>query len=334
LTFDLQRATLAASATMYVQQAEKQQAARPRPLQSLSELPGGLWRTARQSRLGRQLSRYLPHVVLALFVIPVAVLVPLALFWPTVRDSLDSLASGHEVGFNMLEHILVAAAAGAVAYWWLLGLKRQQALKSYRSRACADPEEFVEWSRGKPVIRNEMCRYLANSIRRSPKPAVAIVQGRAGTGRTSFIVGLVRALAEQNLIPIPVLAKRDGSFGLETLARETFCRNIDLVLSSERQADAIWRRAKATRDIVVLVDGLDDEVRHVLWRNNGRPFGQTVHSLHNSQIALVLATPGDLPALEEIRPMHEDLDVFNREEAERYIQRAIDQDRELTPRRP
>jgi hypothetical protein len=287
-----------------------------------------LWQrssTKRPPRLLHLFYRFQPGALFGIAVALVALLVGLD-FAPEVHDWLDRLARKHEVGISLSEHLLVAGLVAAAAYWWLLGHKRQQALKSYRRRACESPEELVEWSRGKPVVRDSICKLLADGIRRSNETVVAIVQGRAGTGRTGFIVGLVRELAERDLIPVPVFAKREGSFALEELARETFFRHIDQVLSSEQQADAIWHRARATRDIVVLVDGLDDEVREALWRDDGQPFEQAVQSLRSRHIALVLATPGDLPRLDEMRPIREDLDVFNRDEAEGYLRIALDHD--------
>jgi hypothetical protein len=284
------------------------------------------WRSSRRPpRLLRLYYRFQPGALFTIVLVFVLVLMGLD-FSGGVHKRLHELSTGHEVAFRLFEHLLVAALVAAAAYWWLEGHKRQQALKTYRRRARESPEELVEWSRGKPVVRDAICQLLADGIRRSSETAVAIVQGRAGSGRTGFVVGLVRELAKRDLIPVPVVAKRDGSFALEDLARETFCRHIDQVLSSEQQADAIWHRAKATGDIVVVVDGLDDEVREALWRD-GR-FSQAVQALRNRQIALVLATPGDLPRLEKIRPMREDLDIFNRDEAERYLQIALDQEGE------
>jgi hypothetical protein len=272
--------------------------------------------------------RHRPGVILALFVVAVGaplVLDFLTVWWVhRVHDWLDELAKGHEVGVDLLDHVLVAALVAAAAIFWVLGHKRQKALKSYRACAREKPWELVEWSRGEaPSVRGDMCEILADEIRRSPKAEVAVVQGRAGSGRTSFVVGLVRELAKLGLVPIPVLAKRDGSFALDALARETFCRHVDEVLSSDEQADAIWRRARAARSLVVLVDGLDDEVVTMLRRDDGLRFQQTIRSLLDDRIAVVLATTSELP-FGEIKPLREDLDSFSREEATSYLEAALE----------
>jgi hypothetical protein len=273
--------------------------------------------------LQRRFYRYQPGAILAVFAVLVGVPLALDLFVPPVRDWLDGQAHDHEVGINLLEHVLVAALVAAAAVYWVLGLKRQKALNDYRSCARDRPWDLVRWSQREPPVVRAMSGSLANGIARSPTPAVAVVRGRGGTGRASFVVGLVQDLAKQKLIPIPVLARRDGSFELETQAREVFCRHIDEVVSSDQQADAIWRRAKASRDIVILVDGLDDEVVAKLWRDQGRSFQETIGSLRKNQIAVVLATTGELP-LGDVTPLREDLDRFTRDEANRYLRKAIE----------
>jgi hypothetical protein len=286
-------------------------------------------------RLTRYWRRYQPGAFLALFAIPTATLVFLDLFVPGVGSALDDKARQHEVGGALLEHMLVAALGGTAAYYWLLGHKRQKALKKYRSRAWNHPRELVDWARHeRPVVRKEMVESVSERIRRSARPEVVLVYGRAGTGRTDFIVGLVKQLARRSflpipvraMIPIPVRAKRDGSFELEALAREFFCTYVGQVLGSDQQADAIWHRAKATHDIVILVDGLDDEVVATLKHDGGYRFRQAVSSLHSQGIAVVLATTGDLPSLDGITPLREDLDLFNRDEAEAYLREALGPD--------
>lgn len=272
--------------------------------------------------LQRRFHRYQPGAILAFFGALVLIPLFLDLFVPPVRDWIDQQAKAHEVGVNLLEHILVAALVAAAAFYWVLGLKRQRALTRYRRLAQEKPWELVEWSRGQaPLVRRATCKLLADGIERSTEPAVAVVQGRAGTGRTSFLVGLVQDLAERNLIPIPVLVNRDGSFPLD-LARETFRQSVDEVLSSDQQADEIWHRAKATRDVVVLVDGLDDEVVGTLWRDDGLAFRKTIKSLRDQRIAVVLATTQDLP-LGDVTPLREDLDLFSLDEAVRYVTGAL-----------
>lgn len=273
----------------------------------------------------RLIRRHLPGLLLLLFAVPVVVLILLDAFVSGVRGPVDGWAEDHRVAGDLLWHALVAAAVAAIAVYWVLGRKRQKALKSYRSSASKDPASFVEWSRGgRPIVRVRICERLADAIRRpGPQPALAVLQGRPGTGRTSCVVGLVKELAEHAMIPIPILASPDGSFELEKLAREKFCDQVDEVVSSDEQADAIWHRAKTSRDIVILVDGLDDEIVGKLLADGGNRFRRAINDLRRNGIAVVLATTRELP-LGDVTPLREDLDLFNWEETESYVRAKLD----------
>lgn len=289
-----------------------------------SRLPGSRAHPRRSARwLQRRIHRYQPLAILSAAGAIVLIPLILDLFVPPAQHWMDSQAAGHEVGVNLLEHLVVAALVAAVAFYLVLGRKRQKALNSYRSLAKSEPWELVDWSQRRvPVTRRTTSDLLAEGIDRSPQPAIAIVEGGAGTGRTSFIVGLVRDLAERGLIPIPVLAPRDGSLEFEDLASKKFCRHIDLVLNSDREADEIWHRARSTRDVVILVDGLDDELVSTLWQDEDR-FQAALESMHKQRIAVVLSTTRELP-IGAIPPLREDLDLFSGEEAERFLRKELD----------
>ena len=266
----------------------------------------------------RMFYRYQPAAILALFAALVLVPLVLDLFVPPVRDWIDGQAHHHEVGVNLLEHVLVAALVAAAAFYWVLGRKRQRALRIYRSVALEAPGELVEWWQGhKRVTPRAMSGLLADGIERSREPALAIVQGRTGAGRTSFVVGLVNELADRSLIPIPVLAQRDGTLAFDAAARDTFCRYAGSALSSDREADEIWHRARSTRDVVILVDGLDDELVGQL-RDNRSQLQTTISGLQRQCFSIVLAATAELPL--DCSPLREDLDLFSREEAERYVE--------------
>jgi hypothetical protein len=279
--------------------------------------------------LVRLIRRHLPGLLLLVFAVPVVVLIGLDAFDSGVRKPLDHWADHHKVAGDLLWHAMVAAGVAAVAVYWVLGRKRQKALKSYRGIACTEPASFVEWSRGgTPVVRDRICERLADAIQRpGPQPALAVLQGRPGTGRTSCVVGLVEKLAERTMIPIPILAKQDGSFELEKLARQKFCDQVDEVVSSDEQADAIWHRAKTARDIVILVDGLDDEIVGKLSTDGGNGFRKVISDLRRNGIAVVLATTRELP-LGDITPLREDLDLFNWEETEDYVRNTLDESKD------
>jgi hypothetical protein len=248
-----------------------------------------------------------------------------------LREQIDRYAAGHEVGVALGEHVVVAVLVAATAYYLLFGIKLQRALKKYRQLS-GERSELREWSDGKPpLVRRRRVELFADAIARSAQPAVAVVQGRTGTGRTSFILGLVEELASKKLIPVPVWAQRDGSFDVEPAAKEVFCSRIDRSVSSDQQADAIWRRARASHAVVILVDGIDDEVVDKLETDGGSRFRKAIDSLGERRIALVLATTRTLP-LGELARIREDLDLFTREEAEEYAKESMAKKRDDLPR--
>ncbi len=272
-------------------------------------------------RLQRVYYRNQPTLLVALPTAIVALVVTFDFFPASFRKGLERFSKAHEVGVSLGEHLLVAALVAAVAYYLLFGLKLQRALKRYR-KLSERPEGLVEWSDGKPLlVRRRRAELFAEAVARSPEPAVAVVQGRTGTGRTSFVVGLVAELAEQKLIPIPLQASKDGSFDVAIDAKQVFCDRIDRKVSSDQQADAIWRRARASRGVVILVDGIDDEFVDKLSEDGGARFRKAIAFLREQRIAVVLATTRKLPLDGIALTVREDLDLFTREEAEAYIEK-------------
>ncbi len=286
-------------------------------------------------------------------------------FIPGSEDLFGSLDEQHPVAVGLGEHAVAAIVIGCVGYWWLFGYKRQKALKSYRRKLLDSDQKLVDWYVPKPYpvansrldgtagrtssrrrdrfprprasresaaaelprLRERTCERLGEEIIHSRSPAVAIVKGRAGTGRSSFILELVDYLANKGLVPIPLLARHGGKFDLEQQARERFFRNIESTASADDQ-DAIWHFARQTRGIVVLVDGLDKELFEEL-EDDEEKRASAITDLQGSQIHLVLATTLDLDlefnvesnlGIDQIPSLlREDLDRFTYDEAGEYL---------------
>ncbi len=248
------------------------------------------------------------------------VVIPLLLdFIPGTKAGLERFEKDHELGVHLIEHLAVAAFVAAAAYYYVLGVKRRQALRNYR-RACEKPEKLVEWSRATlQGVRRDACESLGDALIDSREPPVAVVRGRAGMSRTSFVIELVEYLAKRGQIPIPLVAPPDGTFRLESLAKRKFCEHVELGISSDEQADAIWHHARHTRGIVLLVDGVESELITKLQANDGRAFASAVEELKANRIAVVVATTGELP-VDDIAPLlREDLDRISYEGAVSYL---------------
>jgi hypothetical protein len=254
-------------------------------------------------------------------------------FIPGASAELKTFSERHGTASRLLEHLVVAGLVAAVAYYWLLGLKRQRALKSYRERVSKAKDGLVDWyTGGTPELRERSSERLGEEIIHSREPAVVIVKGREGSGRTSFIVELVKYLAAKGLIPVPILVRRGGDFDLDSLAKAKFCRSLEPVISSREQADAIWHFACQTRAVVVLVDGLDKEVLKELKRDRDKG-ANAINTLHENRVSVVLATTLDLVSELDIdtelgldtKPsvVREDLDRFTYSEATSYLERTL-----------
>jgi hypothetical protein len=302
------------------------------------QAPGGGRGARRPPRRGgvrwlrRRFRRYMPG---ALLVVSTAFLVTAAGldFAPSTKDDLEKFADDHEVMLGIVLNLAVASFFGAVAYYALWGDKHQKALNRYREKAKTAPRELVDWATGEEdFVRSDLCGVLADEIEGSPEPALVVVRGRAGTGRTNLVTMLVRELADRNLIPVPVLTRPDETFDPYELAREKFFRHIDPVLSSDQEADAIWRRARSTHDLVVLLDGIDDEIVGDLPPEPRSRFQAALYRLLEQRIAVVLSTSQEPlgSTLRHTRVVREDLDQFGWPEAERHLRAALDGSEEAT----
>jgi hypothetical protein len=232
---------------------------------------------------------------------------------------LNRLDQRHQVAVALIEHVIVAIAAAAAAYYLLYGLKARWAIRDYLRLAIESPEKLIEWSDAKPaVVRGTRVKLFAESVAHTPSPTVGVVYGRTGTGRPSFLVRLVEELAKRRVIPIPVRANRDGSVDLQTDARRAFCHRVDLHVSSG-ESEAIWQRARAFR-MAIILDGVDDEtVDQIL---EGERLKAAFEELLDDGISVILVTTRQ-PELGGMVTLREDLDRYTRAEAEKYVEKEV-----------
>ncbi len=268
-------------------------------------------------KLQRLYSRNRPWLYLALPGLLVAVVAFLDIVGWT-HGEVERLASRHDVTVGMLDHLLVTALLAGFAYYLLFGRKMQAALRRYRKIPVYD---LVAWAEKRPaVVRGSRTKDFADEITRSFDPAVGIVHGRTGTGRTNFIVGLTKELADKKLVPVPVRAKRGEPFTFGEDAERIFEKRIDVKLGSKDQGEAIWRRVRRSRLTVVIVDGIDDDVAERFWEDDGAQLRQTVRDLVECRVAVVFATTRRLP-LDGLVTIREDLDRFTLDEALKFLRR-------------
>ena len=212
-------------------------------------------------RIRRRFHRSGPAVLLALLLVLIAAATTLDSL-PWTRDGVEKFGESHVIVVGLGLNIVVALAATALAYYALWGKKQQRALGLYRDIAMKTPGKLVDWSEGEvDLVRKSLCRVLAGEIANSAATPIVIVRARPGTGGATMLTRLVQELAGRNLIPVPVLLSRETGFEPFASARSKFCDEIDRVLSSEGEADAIWRRATKTSSLVLLLDGVTTSSR-------------------------------------------------------------------------
>ncbi|HME03525.1 MAG TPA: hypothetical protein VKG38_10905 [Solirubrobacteraceae bacterium] len=282
---------------------------------SVPELPRT--RGARALRwLQRLYFRNQPALYLAVPGLAFLVLGVLDIVRSGARSEMEHLASTHQVTVGLMDHLIVTGFLAGLAYYLLFGRKLRAAIRTYRR---IPAEELVESAQRRPaVVRRSRVSLFAEGIARSFDPAVGIVYGRTGMGRTSFVVGLVEDLAKKKLVPVPVRARHDATLSFEEDAERAFRKRVDTKVSSSQQGEAIWRRARASRSVVVIVDGIDDDIVAEWWEDDGARLQKTVEELVAHNLAVVLATTRRLP-LDGMVTLREDLDRFTRAEAEKYI---------------
>jgi hypothetical protein len=237
------------------------------------------------------------------------------------------------VACGMFGNVLVAVLAVAVAYVGLFGVKSRRALRKYRATATDAPRALVPWApRDEEAIagmRRQLCENLADDLAERPAGSLVLVKGRDGVGKTTLLVALTRRLAQRRCVPIPISLREAVSLThVGRMSREAFLESIDDAVDSEGSADAIWRWARRTRRIVVLVDDLDESPTVARETASAREeLEAALDELLEAEISVVLTTSVDL-GLQARAPVQIDLDTLDESLALRYLQARI---RELDP---
>jgi hypothetical protein len=273
-------------------------------------------------RLG-ELRRLLRRERAALAVVVSAVMVAVMFLLDFIGGGKDSLLEEADkqqgVAVALGEHIVVALLVATVAYWLLVQWKPRRALRKHRKRVRREEPE-------RAVVRERRAELFAEGVADPRAAALGVVYGRTGTGRTAFLAMLRVELAKRRRVPVTVHASRKGLAELEDQALKAFAGDIEPYLESDEQNEVIWRRARLWRDIVVIVDEITEDVVAALWDDDGELLRREIKSLQSHGIALVLSTTRRLP-LDGSVTIREDLDLFTLAEAERYVEKAIGEDK-------
>jgi NACHT domain len=174
----------------------------------------------------------------------------------------ESFCDDHGVGCGLVTGFISTALILLAGYFFLFTWTLRRARRAYVDRARERPEQFFVTPprlRADMVGREPLTRAVASESAFARRGAPIVVVGEPGSGKTTFLLGLLRHLAHEGAVPVLVpLRGASAPLDLRALAQQEFYRRVDPVVRSEGDAQRIWRRLTAEGSIVVLADGLDE----------------------------------------------------------------------------
>ncbi len=174
----------------------------------------------------------------------------------------ERYCAGHRVGCGLMTGFVSTSLIVLIGYFFLFSWTLRRARRSYVDTARGNPERFFVVPprlRADPVGRESVTDAVAQEVAFSRSGIPVVVVGEAGAGKTTFLLGLVRRLAEMGSVPVLVpLRGATAPVDLRDLAAKEFERRIDPVVRSPGDAERVWRRLLAEGSVVVLADGLDE----------------------------------------------------------------------------
>lgn len=213
------------------------------------------------------------RAVRALIIAPTIILAPLATillgFW---EGSAETTCEEHALVCGIFANASVAVMAFIIGYLWIVIAVRYYVvhhyLKSARDspgsifpRAPTDPPEGYADSRSENYERIDS--WMEQSVPRRGIGGGILAHARIdqGGGGTTFLTGLAEHLARnEGLLPVAIELSEvtEAPVHIERIARARFLREVDAMLRSDAQGDRLWRRLLREREVVILIDGLDE----------------------------------------------------------------------------
>jgi NACHT domain len=282
---------------------------------------------ARVPRHYRWLRRWSPLVVMP--IVTLAVVVPLVLDLVGVLNVRDDCNS-RPVACALATNVVVTFFALAIAYFALFGWKFERAISSYRRKLREGVASMVGGEgphvAANRAVRGAACRRLAKTMSKARGPALLVVSGGDGAGKTTFLAGLADELASRRWMPVPISVEHRETADLKQCAKERFLSTIESSVDSEGSADAIWRRLRSTHRLVILVEGLDQCKEFDTGSHTTRErLSEAVTDVLRSGIALVLITVNEelLADSDRFQPIREHLDFLDRNDARRFLRERL-----------
>jgi hypothetical protein len=176
----------------------------------------------------------------------------------------DRACSGRNIGCGVVVNFVITSLVGLVGYLYLISLRLRRTVGSYLRTARDRPQGLLTTApygvhMDRIVGRGELNAGIASELRASRHGGIQVMLGEAGSGKTTFLLGLASYLARRGAVPVMVsLRGQAAPLQLRALAKERFISQIDINLRSAGEADQFWRMLSSEGSIVVLADGLDE----------------------------------------------------------------------------
>lgn len=200
-----------------------------------------------------------------MIVLSVAEVILVATFsWAALSGWGDRVCGEHGLACGVVSNAILTLTIGLGAYLYLIAIRRWWILREYLRTARDDTGGIFEVPPyglgGKPPVGlDRLYVQVVDELALQHDRGVATVVGDAGSGKTSFLLGLAQHLADRGAVPIPLSMRgRDAPVDLNALARDHLLSHIERKTRSHTEAENLWRALAFKGLAVVLADGLDE----------------------------------------------------------------------------
>jgi NACHT domain-containing protein len=250
-----------------------------------------------------------------------------ALFVLVFAPLSERFCSVHKIGCSLLTGFVSTALIALGGFFFLFVWTLRRSVKHYLDLAKQSPHRlFVAPPRiraAEVVGRGRLERDVANEASFSRRGAPVVLVGEAGSGKTTFLLGLTKYLAESGAVPIPVsLRDIPPPLSLRSLAHEQFVQIIDAQVRSEGDAQRVWRKLSAEGRIVVLADGLDEFGADLARSQRDQALRSALIAAKNDQLSVVATSrPEAVPVGAPVSQFR--LDPLGDEDAIGYLRSRV-----------
>lgn len=219
-------------------------------------------------------------------IIAFATLVSLGVLNSLARQGWQSLTE--DLSINIAASTVVAATA---IVGFVIGTRRRAFVRilNYQRLECAsrETERVQRLNQGKAVVAQ---------LRDRRQPAFLLIEATDASGRAAFLRELVAVLTEQSIIAILVPSRALLENQVGQAALEEFRRMLSLAAVPEAPLARTLESLAHRRNVVVIIDGLDETDHQVTTRSGADIVSTRVDELRVSHLPFVaLVEPGAVP---------------------------------------